>query len=59
MDRQHAVRESYKWQKNNLKLRSWVKKLKAQLDEIGLTYVWQAHGQNNVIRACKTITRNM
>jgi hypothetical protein len=39
MDRQDLVRECYEWQINNLKLQSWVKELKIELNELRLTYI--------------------
>jgi hypothetical protein len=50
MDRQDPVRECYEWQTNNLKTESWVKKWKVELNELGLTYIWQAQQKNNMIR---------
>jgi hypothetical protein len=55
MGRQDLGREYYEWQINNLKLESWVKKLKVELDELGLTYIWQTQQENNIIRTCTII----
>jgi hypothetical protein len=38
-DSREIVRTCYVWQLNNLKVESWTKKLKEELEEIRLTYI--------------------
>jgi hypothetical protein len=49
------IRYSYEWQVNNLKFGSWAKKLREELDKIGLGYIWQYPQDNSVSRTCKII----
>jgi hypothetical protein len=30
----------YEWQLNNLKVEDWAKKLKEELEKVGLQYIW-------------------
>jgi hypothetical protein len=55
MDRQDLVRDCYEWQINNLKLKSWVRKPKVELNELGLTFIWQAQQESNIIRPRRII----
>jgi 1,2-phenylacetyl-CoA epoxidase catalytic subunit len=39
MDSSELVKICYEWQMNNLKVDGWAKKLKEELDKMGLTYI--------------------
>jgi hypothetical protein len=54
MDSLEIVRACYEWQINNLKVDGWAKKLKEELEKIGLAYIWQSHSEIN-IHICKII----
>jgi hypothetical protein len=51
------VRACYEWQISNLKVDGWAKKLKEELEKIGLvySYIWQSQSEIN-INACKIIS---
>jgi hypothetical protein len=55
VDSQEIVITCYKWQINNLKVESWAKKLKEELEKIGLVYIWQSRAESNAIKICKII----
>jgi hypothetical protein len=48
------VRACYECQINNLKGNSWAKKLKEELENIGLAYIWQSKFEINV-NICRLI----
>jgi hypothetical protein len=54
MDSSELVKMCYEWQMNNLKVDGWAKKLKEELERMGLTYIWQNQTEINVT-VCKII----
>jgi hypothetical protein len=54
MDSSELVKICYEWQMNILKVDSWAKKLKEELDKMGLAYIWQNQTEINVT-ICKII----
>jgi hypothetical protein len=42
MDIQDTVRQCYEWQKGNMRFESWTKKMKEDLESIGLAYIWHS-----------------
>lgn len=45
MDTQELLREFYEWQINNLNVESGARKLKVELDKLGLTYLARTTGE--------------
>jgi hypothetical protein len=54
MDSSELVKMCYEWQMKNLKVDGWAKKLKVELEKMGLAYIWQNQIKINVT-ICKTI----
>jgi hypothetical protein len=42
MDIRDPVRRCYEWQKGNMRFESWAKKMKEELESIGLVYMWHS-----------------
>jgi hypothetical protein len=42
VDIQDPVRQCCEWQKGNMRLESWTKKMKEELESIGLAYIWHS-----------------
>jgi hypothetical protein len=40
------VRQFYEWQKRNITVGSWAKKMKEKLRKIGLAYIWNNRHKN-------------
>jgi hypothetical protein len=64
MDIQDPVRQWYEWQKGNMRFKSWVKKMKEELESIGLAYIWHSQQEWNtsslrriIIESCNYIER--
>jgi hypothetical protein len=55
MEKEKLERECYEWQINNSKIESWEKKLKEELDNVGLVCIWQNQQENSVSRARRII----
>jgi hypothetical protein len=47
MDNQELVKKSRDWQIDNIKSDSWAKRVKEELEKIGLTSVWQNKYEHN------------
>jgi hypothetical protein len=54
-NKEELARGCYEWQKRKLKSESWTRKLREELDKIGLGYIWQDPQENSVSRAYKII----
>jgi hypothetical protein len=56
MDIQDPVRQCYEWLKGNMRLESWAKKMKVELESIGLAYIrhsqqeWDTSRLRRIIR---------
>jgi hypothetical protein len=48
MDSLELIKLCYEWQMKNLKVDRWAKKLKEELEKIGLAYIWQNQMEINV-----------
>jgi hypothetical protein len=42
VDIQDLVRQCYEWQKGKMRFRSWAKKMKEELESVGLAYIWHS-----------------
>jgi hypothetical protein len=47
MANQELVKKCYDWQKDNIKSDSWAKRVKEQLEKIGLASIWQNQYEHN------------
>jgi hypothetical protein len=54
MDSSEFVKMCYDWQMKNLKVDGWTKKLKEELEKMGLAYIWQNQTEINVT-ICKIV----
>jgi hypothetical protein len=55
MDPLQIARTCYEWQINNLNAEVWARKLKQQLEKIGLAYIWQNQAESNANKIYKVI----
>jgi hypothetical protein len=55
MDIQDPVRQCYEWQKGNMRFESWAKKMKKELESIGLEYIWHSQQEWDTSRLRKII----
>jgi hypothetical protein len=56
MDSLQIVRTCYEWQINNLNAEGWARKLKQELEKMGLAYtIWQNQAESNANKICKVI----
>jgi hypothetical protein len=54
MNSLEIVRACCEWQINGLNVDGWAKKLKEEMEKIGLAYIWQSQSEINV-SVCKII----
>jgi hypothetical protein len=47
VDNQELVKKCYDWQKDNIKSDSWAKRVKGELEKIGLASIWQNQYEHN------------
>lgn len=52
MDKDDLVRGCYDWQVRSLKVEGWAKKVKYELDKVGLGNIWQDQQGRSVGRTC-------
>jgi hypothetical protein len=50
MDNQELVKKCYDWQKDNIKSDSWAKRVKEELENIGLASVWQNQYKTTMVQ---------
>jgi predicted transcriptional regulator len=55
MDSLQIVRTCYELQINNLNAEGWARKLKHELEKLGLVYIWQSEAESNANKICKVI----
>jgi hypothetical protein len=46
MDCHEVVKKCYVWQRDNIKFESWSKRVKEELEEIDLAFIWPNQGEN-------------
>jgi hypothetical protein len=58
MDSLETVRTCCEWQISNLNVEGRAKKLKEELEKIGLAQIWQSQVESNANKICKIITES-
>jgi hypothetical protein len=52
---QDQVRQCYEWQKASMRFESWAKKMKEELESIGLAYIWHSQQEWDTSRLRRII----
>jgi hypothetical protein len=55
MANQELVKKCYDWQKDNIKSDSWAKRVKEELEKIGLASFWQNQYEHNNSVMCRVV----
>jgi hypothetical protein len=55
MNEEDCARICYEWRKENMKVRSWAKKFKEELERIGLEHIWHCLDGRNEKEICQII----
>jgi hypothetical protein len=55
MDCHEVVKNCYVWQRDNIKFESWSKRVKEELEKIGLAFIWQNQGESYNDAICRVV----
>jgi hypothetical protein len=58
MDVHDPVRQCYEWQKGNMRMERWAKKMKEEVGSIGLAYIWYSQQEWDTSRLTRRVRCN-